>query len=847
MRGSPEGIFFLLLQVLASCHANFDMDMLPPPPKLGGGGASSFFSNKERPKLTKEEIYLSRMEKFENRTAEIRSHADFKEQPGEHLKAVAALKQDPLDILKKQATKGIFLQVENLSKRVLGDPQVYTRCGWQDKSYGGVQDMAVGEKEIFLLHNKGRSMRSSCGSISWQIMDRAGRAHRVPGGNGLRMFLTWSTLGTGISRDKCKKDKRNQFVLGFQEIKLDSTGHVVDGEWDETGIYKKYHTTQKLAEAQLSDGNSLTTLLESPDGELEVRVVMGPDCQAKVKMEVLGKHAAQMEIVNVDDEVYVADEIWEQMIRQAWLDIVKTINSEKALYGIGLKPLLLDPLMPEPIVINDDMAGYHVDLAMWNISIHGIDDIRLEKLLLERGQALNNLREKAIIDIGNLTIQGMYKYTAQCTNWFCIIDSLDSEGDQPFQIDMTGAKFNVVVKMDTVYGCGKDKNMIITDIELPLNYQEVVFDFTNIGTVLGAIVGTIGNIALSFSQDLIVNVVKQNVAKEVPTLLCESALQNTTKMEKIPAEVDQKEEPLWHTLLQSGHGGWGWDTLRRDYLAEQFVLKAFNDGLARHLSNDSDPLVKALDPFQLLPASEDIHQKGLIKGHIVACEMWLRGLKGLQLTGMELVRNEDLTYSALKLEIALPSVNMSGNFRLNHVKVLSLFNAKDSLGTIDAFLSGVKLELTCVIKTVPVLTEGDSRIKIDHFQVDFTKDHAKIDLKGLGGKIISKIANKGVRAVGNKILDMQKEMLDNEIKNILWGMVKCLMYKPGMDFQKCQNEFWSCLGLDVPFVFPKCETMYKEADAKIAKFGSYKDYMKDQKAKKAITAEEQSGIDCLAV
>ena len=33
----------------------------------------------------------------------------------------------------------------------------------------------------------------------------------------------------------------------------------------------------------------------------------------------------------------------------------------------------------------------------------------------------------------------------------------------------------------------------------------------------------------------------------------------------------------------------------------------------RHLMNDSDPIVKALDPFQLLPASEDIHEKGLIK------------------------------------------------------------------------------------------------------------------------------------------------------------------------------------------------------------------------------------------
>ena len=122
---------------------------------------------------------------------------------------------------------------------------------------------------------------------------------------------------------------------------------------------------------------------------------------------------------------------------------------------------------------------------------------------------------------------------------------------------------------------------------------------------------------------------------------------------------------------------------------------------------------------------------------------------------------------------------------------------------------------------------------------------------------------KGVRAVGNKILDMQKEMLDTEIKNILWGMVECLMYKPGMvnitinstidtnstfqDFQKCQDEFWSCLGLEVPFVFPKCATMYKEADDKIAKFSSYKEYLKDHQAKKAIKAEEQSGRTCVAV
>ena len=41
--------------------------------------------------------------------------------------------------------------------------------------------------------------------------------------------------------------------------------------------------------------------------------------------------------------------------------------------------------------------------------------------------------------------------------------------------------------------------------------------------------------------------------------------------------------------------------------------KFYFDVMSRHLQNDSDPLVQLLDPFQLLPASEDIHEKGVFK------------------------------------------------------------------------------------------------------------------------------------------------------------------------------------------------------------------------------------------
>ena len=60
------------------------------------------------------------------------------------------------------------------------------------------------------------------------------------------------------------------------------------------------------------------------------------------------------------------------------------------------------------------------------------------------------------------------------------------------------------------------------------------------------------------------------------------------------------------------------------------------------------------------------------------------------------------------------------------------------------------------------------------------KESAKIDIRGIGGKVISELSNKGIKAIGDKIIDMQKEAIDREIRDIMWGMVKCLMYKPGM-------------------------------------------------------------------
>ena len=83
----------------------------------------------------------------------------------------------------------------------------------------------------------------------------------------------------------------------------------------------------------------------------------------------------------------------------------------------------------------------------------------------------------------------------------------------------------------------------------------------------------------------------------------------------------------------------------------------------------------------------------------MACELELHGLRGLKLTRMQLVRSQELTYSALRLNLAIPAVNLTGNFRLTHLQLLGMFNARNSTGTVAAHLTGVTVQLTAVLQT----------------------------------------------------------------------------------------------------------------------------------------------------
>ena len=146
---------------------------------------------------------------------------------------------------------------------------------------------------------------------------------------------------------------------------------------------------------------------------------------------------------------------------------------------------------------------------------------------------------------------------------------------------MAAAKLSIIIEFDTVRGCGDITNLILRDIKLPINYDSIVFQFTNIGPVLGSIVDTIGSLALSFSEGIIRTGVEDVLRREVPSLLCEESRNELVQMEARPATVSQLTDPAWHSLLLEATRGWGWDQLKRDFLAERFMYKVINEGIVR--------------------------------------------------------------------------------------------------------------------------------------------------------------------------------------------------------------------------------------------------------------------------
>ena len=187
-------------------------------------------STSEEEHLTHKQRFLLRLENFENATAKVKENPFYEEVLGENLKS-AMKHSETLDLLgyvRSKAKRGLVMRLDNLSKRTLGDPKEFVRCGWVDDKLGAIHKVERGVSEVTLFHNFYKSMRSSCGVVTWQVQDSSGHPWRFLGGYGLRLFVTWSMLDSGLGAYKCKEGRRNQFVIGFEKVLLVYFHGVVD-------------------------------------------------------------------------------------------------------------------------------------------------------------------------------------------------------------------------------------------------------------------------------------------------------------------------------------------------------------------------------------------------------------------------------------------------------------------------------------------------------------------------------------------------------------------------------------------------------------------------------------------
>ena len=105
------------------------------------------------------------------------------------------------------------------------------------------------------------------------------------------------------------------------------------------------------------------------------------------------------------------------------------------------------------------------------------------------------------------------------------------------------------------------------------------------------------------------------------------------------------------------------DHLKRDLLAESMAKKIFNESIKRHMMTSSSPLRKLIDPFKMFPLELQVWND-IYKATVEACNFYLHNARKAELESVILIRNQNLSYSAWRLEFRLPLVWMTGNYFL---------------------------------------------------------------------------------------------------------------------------------------------------------------------------------------
>ena len=219
------------------------------------------------------------------------------------------------------------------------------------------------------------------------------------------------------------------------------------------------------------------------------------------------------------------DTVFEKLIHQAWRDTQKQINQKQEYGGILLEPLVVKSFLPYHPTFNysEETGAYSADLKMWDIQVHGLSTIFINNILVTRAQNLFDFDMKVQFKFDQLTINGTYDLTGIIGGaWFG--SSFSSDGERPFKVDIINATITPQVKLDTTENknleCLKVGDVLITDIGVPLKYDDISINFENLGYTYNTVINGISIFILKAQEKSFVTFVKDTIRQNINSLIC---------------------------------------------------------------------------------------------------------------------------------------------------------------------------------------------------------------------------------------------------------------------------------------------------------------------------------------
>ena len=84
------------------------------------------------------------------------------------------------------------------------------------------------------------------------------------------------------------------------------------------------------------------------------------------------------------------------------------MNRDRSVYNVTVDPLDMARLLGDTVTMSSWVLGYTVNMSMWDMRLHGLADVELEEVRVERNTDLSEVRARVLIHVDTLFTSGMF-------------------------------------------------------------------------------------------------------------------------------------------------------------------------------------------------------------------------------------------------------------------------------------------------------------------------------------------------------------------------------------------------------------------------------------------------------